>query len=501
MSDYPEGTGLKTEIHARSSSLAVFVCAACGGSAVGWYIYDAYRHLGVISGQHLLVIVIAAAWAVSALIGFWAPRRVAASRPSTQKYEPINRLAARVNRLASVGLLPLLVWHISQAYWAAIYGARPVPAGYRLLLIFALMLAVLVICASVLRRLLGSRRAMGPVVSLGMAAVLLFITEAVWSAMSVPFPGPRNFAVDGGFISRTVDESVTGYPYIYRSKVRYREEWGSNPRGYFDDRNGLDYSINNLGLRGRQPSPPETVGVYRVVFLGDSFTFGAGVRESDTLPEQVGRGLRALCDDCPIECVNGGVSGFDTRQEVALYRDLLMPYEPDAVVVVMGLNDRRPTSVNSTITWQPSELERVSVLFSRVRVAVAGWVVHDVAHELPSYETCFTALRDLRDLLGPDQRLLVAIYPYVDDRLWNYPLKDLHRQIAERLADDGIAVIDLLPVLLALGSAELCVHNQQDNHPNEVAHAAAGQAIAKRLGNSLIARRRTAKMAFAPDGQ
>lgn len=106
---------------------------------------------------------------------------------------------------------------------------------------------------------------------------------------------------------------------------------GSRLHSVASDR-GLDYHIriNSLGLRDRERTPMPAPGVERVLFLGDSMVFGAGVepdqRVTERLEAQLGSG---------VEVVNAGVSGWGTDQEFLWFREHGLRLRPD--VVVLGL--------------------------------------------------------------------------------------------------------------------------------------------------------------------
>src|SRR4051794_39884304 len=62
--------------------------------------------------------------------------------------------------------------------------------------------------------------------------------------------------------------------------------------------------INQLGIRGPEIGPRRP-GVRRVLVLGDSFTFGAGVEEAETFPAQLAAELTRR--GAPAEGINAGI--------------------------------------------------------------------------------------------------------------------------------------------------------------------------------------------------
>jgi hypothetical protein len=76
--------------------------------------------------------------------------------------------------------------------------------------------------------------------------------------------------------------------------------------------------------------------------------------------------------------------------------------------------------------------------------------------------------------------LVVAIFPLfgnpLDDR---YPFADVHAKVAQAAGEAGAKVVDLLPLYRGLDWRVLVVDGVDDEHPNEIAHRIAAQAIAR----------------------
>jgi len=103
---------------------------------------------------------------------------------------------------------------------------------------------------------------------------------------------------------------------------------------------------NSLGYRGPEVSIPKPPGTYRILALGDSVTWGAGVAESDTflrVLEQDLQGRTGQETGLHFEAINTSVMGYSTYQElVTLERDGLRLC-PDFVFVGFVTNDAYPT--------------------------------------------------------------------------------------------------------------------------------------------------------------
>jgi hypothetical protein len=102
----------------------------------------------------------------------------------------------------------------------------------------------------------------------------------------------------------------------------------------------------------------------RVLVLGGSTTFGAGVaREEDTWVKLLEDHLRARLGP-RTDVINGGVSGYNIVENMLHYLLLLQKLEPDLVVLVTGVNDvdprligeLRPDYSNSRMVWNHEAL-------------------------------------------------------------------------------------------------------------------------------------------------
>lgn len=109
--------------------------------------------------------------------------------------------------------------------------------------------------------------------------------------------------------------------------------------GAEDEYGGVRVRINAKGLRGPELDYAKPDGSLRILWLGDSVTFGYGVeRVDDTFPYRATAALAPRLAQ-PVESVNAGVGGYAAWQEQAWLEREGWRYAPDLVVVGFVLND------------------------------------------------------------------------------------------------------------------------------------------------------------------
>ncbi|MEZ5977265.1 MAG: SGNH/GDSL hydrolase family protein [Planctomycetota bacterium] len=171
-------------------------------------------------------------------------------------------------------------------------------------------------------------------------------------------------------------------------------------------------SINSLGLRGPEVGPKEE-GELRIVALGDSLTFGVGVSDEETLPEQLRRELAARLGR-PCTVVNTGHPAWATNQELACLLGLGPELHHDAVVLFWFFNDINEPSLAATT----AELRESGPQTFETRNAFTGWpAVRWRIHEF------------LRRS---------AIYAYMD---WQKDFRS-HKDYSQDLVDRGMELLD-----------------------------------------------------------
>lgn len=91
--------------------------------------------------------------------------------------------------------------------------------------------------------------------------------------------------------------------------------------------------INSHGLRDREYPYEKGAGTTRCLVLGDSFAFGWGVEAEESVAKMMEARERG------VEFLNGGCSGWGTRQEFQFLREEGIRYHPDVVLLFYCDND------------------------------------------------------------------------------------------------------------------------------------------------------------------
>lgn len=280
-------------------------------------------------------------------------------------------------------------------------------------------------------------------------------------------------------------EGVQFKPY-----ASFTFRYDSNPRGYFDADNGLTYHVNGDGFRGSDFSETKAEGTFRIIVLGDSFTFGEGVRLEDTFVA----GLQSILRDrvsSRIEVLNLGVSAWSTKDEIAYYENAARDFQPDLVLVAFVLNDAGPEVIDIWDKFRqsyeaPFPLKysyAASFLYTKLLQRDAGRqytnaLVGSAMTAKDKWSETFGYLARGKHIAATDGAgFAVVIFPFMYQLNDMYPFRPLHELVGEACRTNEIAYLDLFPAFKGQSYTDLWVH-PSDQHPNEKGHAIAAKAIA-----------------------
>ena len=121
----------------------------------------------------------------------------------------------------------------------------------------------------------------------------------------------------------------TYFQYVFLEKRATKDAWNN---ANYDPQLGWDYQIAASRIRGLRKTGPKPAGMFRVIALGDSFTWGIEVKDDECFPhylEKILQGQRSA------EVFNMGVGSYGIDQMLLKYERHGRPLRPD--VVVLGI--------------------------------------------------------------------------------------------------------------------------------------------------------------------
>jgi GDSL-like Lipase/Acylhydrolase family len=203
------------------------------------------------------------------------------------------------------------------------------------------------------------------VFSLVTIVVMLMLLEGAARIMYYVSDGFNPYYLIFGFVTDTQYHSAEGPGYTkFQPNTVYHH-------------NGIDIAINPDGFRNLEnfvkPKPP---GVFRVLTMGESSTFGYGNADNETYPFQLQQILRERYPSQKIQVYNLGIPHFRTNNILALAKAEVPSLEPDLITLYAGVN-------NATLTKPRNEAGEVYKLKDWLYFHSVAWrVVHTTVRDL-----------------------------------------------------------------------------------------------------------------------
>jgi len=341
--------------------------------------------------------------------------------------------------------------------------------------------------------------------------VALIMCEAMLSILQYPrFYTSHSLQPQFRFLKTEYGHFYTNAP---SSNIKF--VYDGNPRGYFDHDNAVYHRTNSDGFRGKEFRIPKPSNTFRIVFLGDSFTFGEGVKDDDIFTEKLAHLLNEnrTIKATHFESLNFGVGGYNTEQSLFLLKNYALKTDPDSIILTHTLNDAEPKlyftdpttrkikrrSRESHISEGLPDPKPPETLLYKLRTAQMVWQatqnrnlngqmiryyrsLYDEGN--PGWKTTAKSLWEFSNICESRRiECTILLFPLIfrlDDR---YPFKTIHEKIKTEIKSgksNRIHFIDLFEHLKGRNHTDLWVH-PTDQHPNEFAHRIVAEAIFKTI--------------------
>lgn len=265
---------------------------------------------------------------------------------------------------------------------------------------------------------------------------------------------------------------------------------------------------NRQRFRSFHLEAPKDNGVFRIVTLGDSFTWGDKIASTqDTWPYVLERACVAKRPG--VQVINLARPGFTTVNEEEMLNRFGWGFKPDLIVLQYFLNDPLPSGPGfqaqgeewmQAPTWPllpylHRTLDRGSYLYSLLNqefsslqrrcLGLRNMTYADLfADDFTGWQESRRALQNMAKACPPKVPILLVLFPSFQNGLdeHSYPYLALHAKIMSAAAELGLPAVDLRPVYERIdprGPSWWAI--SLDTHPGVRAHRVAGEAIAEEI--------------------
>ncbi|HEV2852143.1 MAG TPA: SGNH/GDSL hydrolase family protein [Thermoanaerobaculia bacterium] len=267
---------------------------------------------------------------------------------------------------------------------------------------------------------------------------------------------------------------------------------------------------SSLGIRDVEHSAKKPPGTFRILGLGDSFTYGTGAAFEDTYLVR----LEGLLNRRPgahpkIEIIKAGIPRYFPEPERLFLEHYGLAFEPDLVILTFvpndvidtqqGLDAVKPTDDGFLMTREASELGGLGHWFflhsHAARMVLTRWVAHRIWAKSPIFgDDVFVAngrhekawrrveeeYRRMADLAGHRGARLVIVH-IPDHGSWDRPGASYPAtRLSAWAAANGAFFIDTMPALAAASSSEK-LYWDIDPHCNAAGYRVVAEAVSRGL--------------------
>lgn len=309
---------------------------------------------------------------------------------------------------------------------------------------------------------------------------------------------------------------------------------------------GFPVHINSLGFRERNFSAIPSKNTYRIIVIGDSQTFGVGVKEGERLTEFLEKLLENEYSEINFEVLNCGVPGFSLWNYLPMLNFLSQVIQFDQIILAFSANDidirypinaepffKRVTHSRQRLIINPlllTNLKTNKVPLGPIKketyssqipsLALTRWIekrlkssyiadklIFTESPKMPQFITNFNLFRKVTDNLGlPPPIAIYLIRGFLEPEKNNFrnPSGDIKRMLTinwwfQKFEDQsGLIFADAAPYFISEASGKSLQVSKWESHTNSFGHrlwATALKAKIKEIGLLEIDRTRPA---FSP---
>jgi len=137
-------------------------------------------------------------------------------------------------------------------------------------------------------------------------------------------------------------QTLSEYDYFLKRYICYDQqiiEYVNQPvLAMIPNQHLTTININNEGFRGAEINVSKTNNDYRIIMIGGSTVFGAGMPNDNlTIPYQLNKKFEEKYNN--VEVINAGISSITSFEELYHFKEKLIHLEPNLVIIYDGAND------------------------------------------------------------------------------------------------------------------------------------------------------------------
>lgn len=235
---------------------------------------------------------------------------------------------------------------------------------------------------------------------------------------------------------------------------------------------GVDVEINSKGLRSKEFTELPEPNTHRILFLGDSLTFGWGVKEEETFARRL---ETSLSKEQAVEIINAGHGNYNSTQEANYFFKYAQNWKPNQVVLFYFINDAEEMQLSTKWDFL-SHSRLVSLFWSAYRSSGLGGAgkgqsfvdYYANLYKNSGWEKSKESIKKLASYCAETGLTFqVVILPELH-QLNPYLFEKEHELISRFLTDNKISHKDLTEEFKSVGiknTRELWV-SEDDAHPN-----------------------------------
>ena len=296
-------------------------------------------------------------------------------------------------------------------------------------------------------------------------------------------------------------------PYKLRPSIAFT---GRSDTDEFDFR----HIHNSSGFRDEEHAYRKPAGVFRILGLGDDFTYGIGARYEESYLRRVEQALNARSGvHPPIEVIKAGIPRYFTQPERMFLQVYGVRYRPDIVLVgfeandvidtylgleavrvdesgYLKLRDAREIGPAGTFLYIHSDLARIALSrYMKRRIAEKYRIVRDEAYrpdglyedDWRQIEKELTTMAEISHSIGARMVLLYIAEHDIAERTAverDYPPRRLSKW-ADR---NGATFVDTTPAILAaMASSPTPLYYSRDTRCTPTGYAVVADVLYKAL--------------------